>query len=94
MGNPSTWPAYEGDKMIPNPFLRRAGKGRPKSTRYLNEIDRQQMRRPSRCPQRASTSALDHEDPDNRVGAGCGYVAGITPAPDHESIVGRTWGTQ
>ncbi|RYR05142.1 hypothetical protein Ahy_B06g084996 [Arachis hypogaea] len=38
MGDPSTWPRYE-----------RATKGRPKSTRYLNEINSWDMRAPQQC---------------------------------------------
>ncbi|RYR03914.1 hypothetical protein Ahy_B06g083323 [Arachis hypogaea] len=36
LGNPTTWPAYNGPRFIPNPFLRRVTKGRPKMTRFLN----------------------------------------------------------
>ncbi|MED6167033.1 hypothetical protein PIB30_115217, partial [Stylosanthes scabra] len=32
LGNPSTWPVYQGSRLIPNPALRRVGKGRPKQT--------------------------------------------------------------
>ncbi|RYR33241.1 hypothetical protein Ahy_A10g047803 [Arachis hypogaea] len=39
MGDPSTWDRYEGAKVIHNWTLRRTTKGRPKSTRYLNEMD-------------------------------------------------------
>ncbi|RYR65644.1 hypothetical protein Ahy_A03g011572 [Arachis hypogaea] len=74
MGNPSTWDRYKGAKVIANWTLRRATKGRPKSTRYLNEMDSRDMRGPrwcticgreghsrSRCPQRAGpSSAGDH----------------------------------
>ncbi|XP_025652920.1 uncharacterized protein [Arachis hypogaea] len=71
MGDPSTWDRYEGAKVITNWTLRRATKGRPKSTRYLNEMDSRDMRGPrrcticgceghsrSRCPQRASPSSV------------------------------------
>ncbi|RYR74556.1 hypothetical protein Ahy_A02g009281 isoform B [Arachis hypogaea] len=49
MGDPSTWDRYEGAKVIANWTLRRATKGRPKSTRYLNEMDSRDMRGPRRC---------------------------------------------
>ncbi|XP_016178909.1 uncharacterized protein LOC107621402 [Arachis ipaensis] len=49
MGDPSTWDRYEGAKMIANWTLTRATKGRPKSTRYLNEMDSRDMRGPCRC---------------------------------------------
>ncbi|RYR07521.1 hypothetical protein Ahy_B05g074891 [Arachis hypogaea] len=70
MGDPYTWALYEGAKVIANWTLRRATKGRPKSTRYLNEMDSRDMRGPrrcttcgkeghsrSRCPQRAGPSS-------------------------------------
>ncbi|RYR68855.1 hypothetical protein Ahy_A03g015342 [Arachis hypogaea] len=37
--NPTTWPAYNGPRFVPNPFLRCITKGRPRMTRFLNEID-------------------------------------------------------
>ncbi|XP_072088021.1 uncharacterized protein [Arachis hypogaea] len=49
MGDPSTWDRYEGAKVIANWTLRRVTKGRPKSTRYLNEMDSRDMRGPRRC---------------------------------------------
>ncbi|XP_025680328.1 uncharacterized protein [Arachis hypogaea] len=49
LGNPTTWPAYNGPRFIPNPFLRRLGKGCPKMTRFLNEMDTRMLRRPRRC---------------------------------------------
>ncbi|XP_015955186.1 uncharacterized protein LOC107479569 [Arachis duranensis] len=49
LGNPTTWPAYNGPRFIPNPFLRRVTKGRPKMTRFLNEMDTRMLRRPRRC---------------------------------------------
>ncbi|XP_015938259.1 uncharacterized protein LOC107494056 [Arachis duranensis] len=74
MGDPSTWAPYEGAKVIANWTLRRATKGRPKSTRYLNEMDSRDMRRPrrcticgreghsqSRCPQRAESSSARNQ---------------------------------
>ncbi|XP_072074351.1 uncharacterized protein [Arachis hypogaea] len=69
LGDPETWPAYEGPTLVANPALRRTSKGRPKLTRYLNEMDSHDMRGPricrlcgaqghsrSRCPQRAGPS--------------------------------------
>ncbi|RYR46522.1 hypothetical protein Ahy_A07g032248 [Arachis hypogaea] len=47
--NPTTWPAYNGPRFIPNPFLRRVTKGRPKMMRFLNEMDTRMLRRPRRC---------------------------------------------
>ncbi|MED6189815.1 hypothetical protein PIB30_099733, partial [Stylosanthes scabra] len=41
MGNPSTWPPYQGKKFVANIRLRRMGKRHPKITRYLNGMDRQ-----------------------------------------------------
>ncbi|RYR47551.1 hypothetical protein Ahy_A07g033482 [Arachis hypogaea] len=38
-----------GPRMIPNPNLRRVCKGRPKITRFLNEMDIREMRSPRRC---------------------------------------------
>ncbi|RYR79007.1 hypothetical protein Ahy_A01g003868 [Arachis hypogaea] len=49
LGNPTTWPAYNGPRFVPNPYLRRVTKGRPKMTRFLNEIDTRMLRRPRRC---------------------------------------------
>ncbi|RYR44131.1 hypothetical protein Ahy_A08g040516 [Arachis hypogaea] len=49
LGNPTTWPSYNEPRFIPNPFLRRVGKGRPKITRFLNEMDTRMLRRPRRC---------------------------------------------
>ncbi|RYR23621.1 hypothetical protein Ahy_B03g068818 [Arachis hypogaea] len=49
LGNPATWPAYNGPRFIPNPYLRRVTKGRPKMTRFLNEMDTRMLRRPRRC---------------------------------------------
>ncbi|XP_052118897.1 uncharacterized protein LOC107492580 [Arachis duranensis] len=71
MGDPSTWNRYEGVKVIANWTLRHATKGRPKSTRYLNEMDSRDMRGPRKCticgreghsrsrrPQRAGPSSV------------------------------------
>ncbi|XP_020970320.1 uncharacterized protein LOC107621097 [Arachis ipaensis] len=49
MGDPSTWDRYEEAKVIANWTLRHATKGRPKSTRYVNEMDSRDMRGPRRC---------------------------------------------
>ncbi|XP_015948279.1 uncharacterized protein LOC107473237 [Arachis duranensis] len=49
MGDPSTCDRYEGAKVTTNWTLRHATKGRPKSTRYLNEMDSQDMSGPHRC---------------------------------------------
>ncbi|RYR35014.1 hypothetical protein Ahy_A10g050105 [Arachis hypogaea] len=51
LGNPATWPAYHGPRFVGNPFLRRVAKGRPKKTRFLNEMDTRMLRRPRRCKQ-------------------------------------------
>ncbi|RYR18609.1 hypothetical protein Ahy_B03g063232 [Arachis hypogaea] len=69
LGDAETWPPYEGPTLVANPDLRRTSKGRPKLTRYLNEMDSRDMRGPricrlcgaqghsrSRCPQRAGSS--------------------------------------
>ncbi|XP_016162717.1 uncharacterized protein LOC107605365 [Arachis ipaensis] len=49
LGDPKTWPAYEGPTLVANPALRRTSKGRPKLTRYLNEMDSCDMRGPQIC---------------------------------------------
>ncbi|RYQ93028.1 hypothetical protein Ahy_B09g099286 [Arachis hypogaea] len=49
LGNPTTWPAYNGPRFVPNPYLRRVSKGRPRMTRFLNEMDTRMLRRPRRC---------------------------------------------
>ncbi|RYR22430.1 hypothetical protein Ahy_B03g067711 [Arachis hypogaea] len=49
--NPATWPAYHGPRFVGNPFLRRVAKGRPKMTRFLNEMDSCMLRRLRRCKQ-------------------------------------------
>ncbi|XP_016207126.1 uncharacterized protein LOC107647572 [Arachis ipaensis] len=49
LGNPTTWPAYNGPRFVPNPYLRRVSKGRPRMTRFLNEMDMRMLRRPRRC---------------------------------------------
>ncbi|XP_072087244.1 uncharacterized protein [Arachis hypogaea] len=70
MGDPSAWDRYKGTKVIANWTLRHVTKRRPKSTRYLSEMDLRDMRSPrqcticgreghsrSRCPQCASPSS-------------------------------------
>nr|XP_025678319.1 uncharacterized protein LOC112778184 [Arachis hypogaea] len=49
LGNPTTWPAYNGPRFIPNLYLRRVSKVRPRMTRFLNEMDMRMLRRPKRC---------------------------------------------
>ncbi|XP_025685490.1 uncharacterized protein [Arachis hypogaea] len=49
LGNPTTWPTYNGPRFMPNPFLRRIMKGRPRMTRFLNEMDTRMLRWPRRC---------------------------------------------
>ncbi|RYR48294.1 hypothetical protein Ahy_A07g034307 [Arachis hypogaea] len=49
MGDPSMWDIYEGTKVTANWTLKRVTKERPKSTRYLNEMDSRDMRGPCRC---------------------------------------------
>ncbi|XP_025648140.1 uncharacterized protein [Arachis hypogaea] len=49
LGNPTTWPAYNGPRFMPNPFLRRVTKGRPRMTRFLNEMDTRMLCRPRQC---------------------------------------------
>ncbi|RYR25645.1 hypothetical protein Ahy_B02g059515 [Arachis hypogaea] len=51
LGNPTTWPSYNGPRFVPNPYLRRVSKGRPRMTRFLNEMDTRMLRRPRRCRQ-------------------------------------------
>ncbi|RYR13973.1 hypothetical protein Ahy_B04g070687 isoform L [Arachis hypogaea] len=49
LDNPTTWPAYHGPRFVPNPYLRRVSKGRPRMMRFLNEMDTRMLRRPRRC---------------------------------------------
>ncbi|RYR07527.1 hypothetical protein Ahy_B05g074897 [Arachis hypogaea] len=49
LGNPATWPTYNGPRFISNPYLRRVTKGRPRMTRFLNEMDTWMLRCPRRC---------------------------------------------
>ncbi|RYR70863.1 hypothetical protein Ahy_A02g005165 [Arachis hypogaea] len=51
LGNPTTWPMYNGPRFVPNLFLKRVTKGRPKMTQFLNEMDTKMLRRPRRCKQ-------------------------------------------
>ncbi|RYR41235.1 hypothetical protein Ahy_A08g037634 [Arachis hypogaea] len=39
LGDPETWPVYQGPTLVANPTLRQTLKGRPKLTQYLNEMD-------------------------------------------------------
>ncbi|XP_015971013.1 uncharacterized protein LOC107494493 [Arachis duranensis] len=65
------WPPYDGPTMIPDPDMRRAREGRPRSTRIRNNMDEADTSRPKRCglcrqpghtrrvcPQRGSTSGI------------------------------------
>ncbi|XP_057740334.1 uncharacterized protein LOC130957497 [Arachis stenosperma] len=49
LGDSETWPAYEGPTLVANPALRQTSKGRPKLTRYLNEMNSRDMRGPRIC---------------------------------------------
>ncbi|RYR50107.1 hypothetical protein Ahy_A07g036684 [Arachis hypogaea] len=49
--NSTTWPVYHGPRFVGNPFLRRVCKGRPRMTRFLNEMDTRMLRDPRRCKQ-------------------------------------------
>ncbi|XP_029154509.1 uncharacterized protein [Arachis hypogaea] len=51
LGNPTTWPAYNRLRFVPNPYLRRVTKGRPRMMRFLNEMDTRILRRPRRYRQ-------------------------------------------
>ncbi|RYR68730.1 hypothetical protein Ahy_A03g015210 [Arachis hypogaea] len=51
LGNPTMWPVYNGSRFVGNPFLRRVAKGRPKMTRFLNEMDTRMLRASRRCKQ-------------------------------------------
>ncbi|RYR39310.1 hypothetical protein Ahy_A09g044819 [Arachis hypogaea] len=51
LGNPTTWPVYNGPRFVGNPFLRRVAKGRPKMTGFLNEMDTRMLRAPRHCKQ-------------------------------------------
>ncbi|RYR39370.1 hypothetical protein Ahy_A09g044881 [Arachis hypogaea] len=46
LGDPETWPAYEGPLLVTNPALRRTSKSRPKLTQYLNKMDSHDMSGP------------------------------------------------
>ncbi|XP_016195870.1 uncharacterized protein LOC107636914 [Arachis ipaensis] len=49
--NPTTWPVYHGPRFVGNPFLRWVSKGRPRMTRFLNEMDTRMLRGPRQCKQ-------------------------------------------
>ncbi|RYR50056.1 hypothetical protein Ahy_A07g036604 [Arachis hypogaea] len=49
--NLTIWPVYTGPRFVGNPFLRCVAKGRPKMTRFLNEMDTWMLRAPRRCKQ-------------------------------------------
>ncbi|XP_057730417.1 uncharacterized protein LOC130945728 [Arachis stenosperma] len=49
LGNPTTWPAYNGPQFIPNPYLQRVEKGHPRMTRFLSEMDTRMLRCPRQC---------------------------------------------
>ncbi|XP_057760419.1 uncharacterized protein LOC130980792 [Arachis stenosperma] len=51
LGNPTMWPVYSGPRFVPNPNMRRVNKGRPRMTRFLNEMDTRMLRAPRRCRQ-------------------------------------------
>ncbi|XP_016207018.1 uncharacterized protein LOC107647460 [Arachis ipaensis] len=51
LGNPTTWPSYNGPRFVSNPYLRRVAKGRPRMTHFLNEMDTRMLRRLRRCRQ-------------------------------------------
>ncbi|XP_057747842.1 uncharacterized protein LOC130967037 [Arachis stenosperma] len=65
------WPPYDRPTVIPDPGMRRAREGRPRSTRIRNNMDEADTSRPKRCglcrqpghtrrvcPQRGSTSGI------------------------------------
>nr|XP_029154553.1 uncharacterized protein LOC114927772 [Arachis hypogaea] len=43
------WPSYAGPIIVPDPNMRRAREGRPRSTRIRNTIDEADTSRPKRC---------------------------------------------
>ncbi|RYR41225.1 hypothetical protein Ahy_A08g037622 [Arachis hypogaea] len=51
LGNPTIWPAYNGPRFVPNPYMRQVSKGCPWMTRFLNKMDTQMLHRPRRCRQ-------------------------------------------
>ncbi|RYR21635.1 hypothetical protein Ahy_B03g066948 [Arachis hypogaea] len=69
LGNPTTWPSYNGPRFVPKPYLRRVAKGRPRMTRFLNEMDTRMLRRPKRCRQ---CGAEGHSRSRCRQGGGPG----------------------
>ncbi|RYR42420.1 hypothetical protein Ahy_A08g038897 [Arachis hypogaea] len=47
--NPTTWLVHQGPRLVPNSYLKRVAKGRPKKTRFLNEMDIHDLRGSRRC---------------------------------------------
>ncbi|XP_057758871.1 uncharacterized protein LOC130979440 [Arachis stenosperma] len=43
------WPPYDGPTVIPDPAMRRAREGRPRSTRIRTNMDEADPNRPKRC---------------------------------------------
>ncbi|XP_072062285.1 uncharacterized protein [Arachis hypogaea] len=43
------WPPYAGPTIVPDPSMRRAREGRPRSTRIRNTMDEADTSRPKRC---------------------------------------------
>ncbi|XP_025661237.1 uncharacterized protein [Arachis hypogaea] len=69
LGNPTTWPSYNGPRFVPNSYLRRVSKGRPRMTRFLNEMDTRMLHRLRRCRQ---CGAEGHSRSRCRQGGGPG----------------------
>ncbi|RYR20392.1 hypothetical protein Ahy_B03g065502 [Arachis hypogaea] len=67
LGNPTTWPVYHGPRFVPNPFLKRVTKDRPKITQLLNEMDTRIIRDPRNYKQ---YGAKDHNRSRCRQGGG------------------------
>ncbi|RYR28300.1 hypothetical protein Ahy_B01g052417 isoform B [Arachis hypogaea] len=67
--NPTMWLSYNGPRFVPNPYMRRITKGRPRMTRFLNEMDTRMLRRPRRCRQ---CGAKGHSRSRCRQGGGSG----------------------
>ncbi|XP_072073762.1 uncharacterized protein [Arachis hypogaea] len=51
LGNPTTWPSYNGPRFVPNLYLRHVTKDHPRMMYFLNEMDTRMLRRPRRCRQ-------------------------------------------
>jgi hypothetical protein len=49
IGHRDNWPVFNGPRIEPDPTKLRDGKGRPKSTRFLNMMDLPQLRRQKKC---------------------------------------------